>query len=61
MDAHTGELAYQGVPGALQENYADVGGVLFEQYSTGEMNWLFGEASPWGVVRNVADPPSLLS
>lgn len=54
-------MPYQGEQGALQENYADVIGVLFEDYSTGSMDWRMGETSPVGAARDFAAPESLVS
>ncbi|MBB2992249.1 Zn-dependent metalloprotease [Mycolicibacterium iranicum] len=44
-----------GEPGALNEAYADIFGVLVEA-DTGSGRWLMAEDSDYGIVRNLADP-----
>jgi len=45
-------------PGALNESFADIFGILVEAYSTGSINWVFGDrVTPTHQgIRNLADP-----
>jgi bacillolysin len=52
---NAGHLTYSGQSGALEENYADVAGEMFEYYETGSSDWLSGAD------RSLIDPPSLIS
>lgn len=47
-----------GQPGALNEAYADIFGVLVEG-ATGTDRWLMAEDSGYGIIRNLADPGSV--
>jgi thermolysin metallopeptidase-like protein/thrombospondin type 3 repeat protein len=51
---HTSDLTYSGVPGALNEGYADAMGMLIDN-----QDWLLGEDAPkfkGSFIRNFADP-----
>ncbi|ORB25544.1 M4 family metallopeptidase [Mycolicibacterium parafortuitum] len=56
-----GEVALDsGEPGALNEAYADIFGLLIEN-KTGRERWLIAEDSDNGVIRNLADPKSIMT
>ncbi|NLF25975.1 MAG: hypothetical protein GX589_10015, partial [Deltaproteobacteria bacterium] len=46
-------------PRALDENYADVAGEMFEYYLTGDNDWLSGGTAPFRTYRSLIDPPSV--
>jgi len=54
-------MVYSGLPGALQENYSDFTGQMFEYWLTGETDWIQGAEHPCGGIRNLADPPAMNS
>ncbi|MGB3232604.1 MAG: M4 family metallopeptidase [Mycobacterium sp.] len=55
-----GSVLDYGESGALNEAYADVLGVLIEGKS-GAGRWLLGEDSDYGIIRNLADPASVVT
>ncbi|MCV7151577.1 M4 family metallopeptidase [Mycolicibacterium pyrenivorans] len=55
-----GSVLDYGESGALNEAYADILGVLVEGKS-GADRWLVGEDSDYGIVRNLADPTSIVT
>ncbi|WP_370330422.1 M4 family metallopeptidase [Mycolicibacterium hippocampi] len=55
-----GSVLDYGESGALNEAYADVLGTLIEGKS-GSGRWLVGEDSDYGIIRNLADPASVVT
>jgi hypothetical protein len=52
-------MVLRGLSGALQENYSDFTGEMFEYWLTGENDWIVGAEHYCGGVRNMADPPAM--
>lgn len=55
----TANLDYQLQSGAANESFSDVFGELIERYTRGSADWLVGEDSPVGPLRDMSNPPAL--
>lgn len=53
-----GGLTYYGESGALNENYSDLSGEMFEKWYTGTNDWIAGTGNRGGPYRVLSDPPS---